>query len=201
MSLWAYITLGATSIFTEEAAPVVAGFAAHQGHLGAIRVALACALGSWWADIALYSLGRSHAASLMRRWPKLRRPMIRLLVAVRKRPWHAALIVRFAYGARLTLPITCGAARLPFWLYVVGSGISAFVWSFMFTALGWGFGETAVRLLGRIKRYEFRIGIGLLVVLIVIGVVLSRRARAANLKMGGVEEEVDPGRGGRTAIE
>lgn len=179
LGLWAYITLGATSIFTEEAAPVLAGFAAHQGHLGAIRVALSCALGSWWADIALYFLGRGRADSLMLRWPRLRRPMTRLLEAVRRRPWHASLIVRFAYGVRLTLPITCGAAHLPLWIYVIGSGISAFAWSFLFTAVGWGFGETAVRLLGRIKRYELRIGVGLLVALLIVAAILSRRARAA----------------------
>src|SRR5689334_24724513 len=64
--VWAYVTLGATSIFTEEAAPVVAGFAAHQGHLHAVRAAMACAIGSWAADIGLYLLGRWRALKVAR---------------------------------------------------------------------------------------------------------------------------------------
>ncbi|MDQ2766111.1 MAG: gamma-glutamyltransferase, partial [Gemmatimonadota bacterium] len=54
--LWVYVTLGATSIITEEAAPVLAGFAAHQHHLGVVQAVVACAIGSWAADIALYAL-------------------------------------------------------------------------------------------------------------------------------------------------
>src|SRR5581483_3068609 len=107
--VWAYVTLGATSIFTEEAAPVVAGFAAHQGHLHVIRAAMACAVGSWAADAMLYALGRWRAVRVARRWPKLLGPMERLLAIVRRHPWRASVAVRYAYGARLLLPITCGA--------------------------------------------------------------------------------------------
>jgi membrane protein DedA with SNARE-associated domain len=152
--LWAYVTLGATSIITEELAPVVAGFAAHQGHLGVVQAAAACAVGSWAADIALYALGRWRAVRVAARWPKLLGPMEKLLGAVRRHPWRASLAVRYAYGARLLLPITCGAAEIPLGRYLVGSGVSAWTWSALATALGWGFGKTAVAVLGRIRRHE-----------------------------------------------
>lgn len=183
--LWAYVTLGATSIITEEAAPVVGGFAAHQGHLHPGRAAMACALGSWAADIALYMLGRWRALRVAARWPRLQRPMERLLGAVQRHPWRASLAVRFAYGARLLLPITCGAARISFPGYVIGSGISSWVWSAFFTAVGWVFGQTAVIVIGHVRRHEDKIAIGIVLIVAFVVWIVTRRNESH------VPEEID----------
>ena len=183
--LWAYVTLGATSIVTEEVAPVVGGFAAHQGHLNVVHATMAVALGTWSADIVLYLLGRWRLHRLAHRWPSLRRPMARMFGAVRRHPWRASLAVRYAYGARLLLPLTCGAAHVPPGRYVVGSGISAWTWSALFTGLGWAFGQTAVVLIGHVRRHEDRIAIALGVVVLLVVLVIATRNR------GRVPEELD----------
>lgn len=183
--LWAYVTIGATSIVTEEVAPVVGGFAAHQGHLHAVHVVMAVAIGTWSADIVLYMLGRWRLHRLAHRWPSLRRPMARMFGAVRRHPWRASLAVRYAYGARLLLPLTCGAAHVPPGRYVAGSGISAWSWSALFTGLGWAFGESAVALIGHVKRHEERIAIALGVVVLLTVLLLALRNRAR------VPEELD----------
>lgn len=185
--LWAYVTLGATSIITEEAAPVVAGFAAHQHHLGVVQAAVACAVGSWAADIGLYFLGRWRAVRVVSRWPSMVRPMERLLGVVGRHPMRAACAVRFAYGARFLLPVTCGAARTPFAGYVIGSGVSAWSWSALFTALGWIFGETAVRVIGRVRRHEDAIALGLAVVIAIIVLFVQARNESR------VPEELEEG--------
>jgi len=173
--LWAYVTLGATSIITEEAAPVLAGFAAHQRHLGVAQAAAACAIGSWVADIALYALGRWRAAKLAARFPKLMRPMEKLLGAVRRHPWRASIAVRYAYGARIPLPIACGAAEIPVAQYLIGSGISCWSWGALFTAIGWIFGSTAVLVLGRIRKHEDVLAISLVVaVALIVGIIAFR---------------------------
>jgi len=189
--VWAYVTLGATSIFTEEAAPVVAGFAAHQGHLHVVRAAMACAVGSWAADIALYMLGRWRALKVAARWPRLQKPMSRLLGAVQRHPWRASLVVRFAYGARLLLPITCGAARTSFTGFIIGSGISAWVWSGLFTAVGWIFGQTAVVMIGHVRRHEDRFAVALVIIVAIVVWIVTRRNE------GHVPEEIDDPRFGR----
>jgi len=176
-ALWAYVTLGATSIITEEAAPVLAGFAAHQGHLGLIRGGLSVAIGTWVADIGLYALGRWGGDRVVQRWPGLASPVDKLLDAVRRRPWVASLAVRYAYGARLLLPFSCGAAAIPLWLYTVGSGISAFTWSALFTAVGWAFGETAKRVLGHIRRYEDVIALSLVIAVAILVIIVQLRNR------------------------
>lgn len=175
--LWVYVTLGATSIFTEEAAPVLAGFAAHQHHLGVVQAVVACAIGSWAADIALYALGRWRAVKLAARWPKLMKPMEKLLGSVRRHPWRASIAVRYAYGARIVLPIACGAAEIPFANYLIGSGISCWSWSASMTALGWAFGSTAVLVLGRIRRHEDVLAISLVAAIVLIVAVIALRNR------------------------
>jgi membrane protein DedA with SNARE-associated domain len=175
--LWVYVTLGATSIITEEAAPVLAGFAAHQRHLGVVQATVACSLGSWTADIALYALGRWRALKLVERWPKLIVPMERLLKSVRRHPWRASLAVRYAYGARIPLPIACGAAEIPVMNYLIGSGISCWSWATLFTAIGWIFGSTAVLLLGRVRRHEDELALSLVVIVLLIVAIIAFRNR------------------------
>ncbi len=189
--LWAYVTLGATSIFTEEAAPVVAGFAAHQGHLHVVRAAMACAVGSWAADVVLYMLGRWRALQVAARWPRFQKPMSRLSGAVQRHPWRASLVVRFAYGARLLLPITCGAARTSFTGFVIGSGVSAWAWSGLFTAVGWIFGQTAVVMIGHVRRHEDRFAVALVIIVAIVVWIVTRRNESH------VPEEIDDPRLGR----
>lgn len=184
--VWGYVSLGATSIIAEEAAPVLAGFAAHQGHLHAGRALLACAIGSWVADVALYAFGLTRAVAILSRWPKLAAPAERLLGAVRRHPWRASLGTRFAYGARLILPITCGAARVRPGVFLLGSCTSAVLWSALFTGMGWVFGKTAVELIGHIHRHEDLVAI-VLVVAVSIGVwiITKRNEKRVPQEIGG----------------
>lgn len=184
---WAYVTLGASGILTEEAAPIVGGFAAHEGHLGFKRVVLACAIGTWVAGIALYALGRWRGRWVRKRFRRVGRYMTRLLVIVRRRPWHSAFAVRFAFGARVVLPMACGAARLRLPVFLVGSAIAAVVWAVLFTAVGWLFGESAMLVIGHIRRYEDVIAALLVAGVALAFAVLLRRRRARD---GADREEI-----------
>jgi len=152
--LWAYLTLGATGIITEEATPLIGGLAAHNRHLRLEAVGMWVAGGTWLAGIGLYYFGRWRGDWARRRWPNVRRFMLRAFKIVRRHPWRSSLAVRWAYGLRLTLPIACGAARVPLAIYLIGSAVSCLTWSFIFTLLGWGFGRTALIVLGHVRRYE-----------------------------------------------
>jgi membrane protein DedA with SNARE-associated domain len=164
---WAYVTLGASGIITEEAAPIVGGFAAHEGHLGFIRVVLACAIGTWGAAVGLYALGRWRSKWVRKRFRRVGRYVTRLLVFVRRSPWRSAFAVRFAFGARVVLPIACGAARLRLPIFLVGSAIASVIWATAFAMVGWLFGDAALLVLGHIRRYE-----DIIAALLVFGVIL-----------------------------
>jgi membrane protein DedA with SNARE-associated domain len=187
--VWGYVSLGATSIVAEEAAPVLAGFAAHQGHLHAGHALVACAVGSWLADVALYGLGFTRAAARVSRWKWLASPTERLLRAVRRHPWRASMGTRFAYGARLILPITCGAARVRPGTYLAGSCASAFAWSALFTGMGWVFGQTAVQLIGHIHRHEDLIAVVLMIaVTIGVWIITKRNEKRVAEEIGGADD-------------
>ncbi|HVZ78411.1 MAG TPA: VTT domain-containing protein [Gemmatimonadaceae bacterium] len=173
--LWAYITLGVSGIFTEETSPLIGGLAAHNRHLQFTMVVLAVGLGTWLADILLYYLGRWRGRWVRRRWPRLRGVILRALRVVRRHPWRSSLAVRFAYGLRFTLPIACGAARVPIVLYAIGSGISAALWSLTFTFVGWGFGRTTKVLVGHPRRYELYVGAAVILLALLAFVVARRR--------------------------
>jgi len=153
----------------------VGGFAAHEGHLGFVRVVLACAIGVWAAGIGLYALGRWRGKWVRKRFRRVGRYVTRLLVFVRRRPWRSTFAVRFAFGARIVLPIACGAARLRIAVFLIGSAIASLVWAVLFATLGWLFGETALLILGHIRRYD-DVFAGLLVAsVVVVAVILIKR--------------------------
>ena len=166
--LWAYLTLGATGIITEEATPLIGGLAAHNRHLRLAAVGMWVAGGTWLAGIGLYYFGRWRGDWARRRWPHLRRFMLRAFKIVRRHPWRSSMAVRWAYGLRLTLPIACGAARLPLPIYLIGSALSCLTWAYVFTLLGWAFGRTTLIMLGHVRRYE-----NYLIAAIVIGLAIT----------------------------
>jgi len=166
--LWAYLTLGATGIITEEATPLIGGLAAHDHRLHFNLVALWVAGGTWLADLGLYYTGRWRGKWARRRWPRLRVFILRAFKIVRRHPWRSALAVRWAYGLRLTLPIACGAARVPIAIYLVGAAVSALTWSYFFTLLGWAFGRTTLLIVGHVRRYESFLIASIVLALVVV---------------------------------
>lgn len=185
---WAYVTLGASGIITEEAAPIVGGFAAHEGHLGFTRVILACAIGVWVAGIGLYALGRWRGKWVRKRFRGVGRYVTRLLVFVRRSPWRSAFAVRFAFGARIVLPIACGAARLRLTVFLLGSAIASLVWSALFVLVGWLFGETALLVIGHIRRYEDVIAALLVAGVVLVFAVVIRHRRPRSVTEFSAEE-------------
>ena len=173
--LWAYITLGITGIITEEATPLIGGLAAHDERLRLTLVMLWVGGGVWGADLGLYYVGRWRGHWARKRWPRLRSFMIRAFKIVRRHPWRSSIAVRWAYGLRLTLPIACGAARVPIALYAVGSAISCASWTVVFVLVGWGFGRTTLIVLGHVRRYENVLVVAILIALAVVFWVMRKR--------------------------
>ncbi len=181
--LWKYTALGASSIVFEEANPILGGIAARHGRAGMLGVVLAVALGTWVASIALYAVGRWRIDWVRRRWPHKQRLLDSALEVVRRRPWRASIAVRFAYGLRLPLPIACGAARLPFTLYVLASGISCWLWATAFAYLGLASGRKALAVLHFTRRLDVRLATVALLLAVVLIFVARRRRLAARARL------------------
>jgi membrane protein DedA with SNARE-associated domain len=173
--LWAYITLAATGIITEEATPLIGGLAANEGRLQLELVMLWIAGGTFVSDIGLYYVGRVRGTWARQHFPRLRTFLLRALRIVRRHPWRSSLAVRWVFGLRLALPIACGAARIPIWLYAIGAAISCITWSVAFTLVGWGFGAATLRLLGHVRRYEKYLVVAILLTILIVYRVMRRK--------------------------
>jgi membrane protein DedA with SNARE-associated domain len=64
--------------------------------------------------------------------------------------------------------MACGAARIPVWIYAIGSAISAITWAAIFSLLGWGFGRATLRVLGHVRRYEKFLVAAILIGLLIV---------------------------------
>lgn len=166
-----YVGLAVTVMVQEEAAPITGALAAHHGHGELGLVILACMAGTYVGDLVLYGLGRRTRGLIAR--PRFRRA----LAFIRRHPRAAPLAVRFAYGLRFTLPVTCGAAGVPFGSYALWVGVSAALWATVFGLVGWGAGELAVRLFHDAEHHEVPMIAFVLLVWLTVFVVLHLRGR------------------------
>ena len=176
---WAYATLGVSSILTEEFAPLVGGFAAEQGHLRFPAVVVACASGVFVLSAVLYFVGRWRAAWVRLKLRKSPPIVKKLLRAMRWSPWRSTILARVAFGGRIALPLACGAAHVPPWIFLTGTAVASVAWAALVAGLGWVFGEAAVLLVDEVRRFETPIA--LLLVALGGGVYwwLRRRQRLA----------------------
>jgi membrane protein DedA with SNARE-associated domain len=175
-SFWTYVVLGVSAIVTEELSPIFGGIAAHEGELQMARVILSITLGGWGATSLLYVLGRWKWEFIRRRFPRVRATGTVALRVVRRNQLTASLLVRFAFGLRIVLPMACGAAKVPLYIYLPLSLAGSALWTVVFTAVGYAAGEAAVRALGHLDRAGEIVG-AVLVFGAVLGFVRWQRTR------------------------
>lgn len=175
-SFWTYVILGGSAIVIEELAPIFGGIAAHEGELQIARVIFSITLGGWIATTLLYALGRWRWEFIRRRFPRVRATGTVALRVVRRNQLTASLLVRFAFGLRVVLPMACGAANVPIYIYLPLSLIGSALWTAAFTLIGYAAGEAAVRTLGHLDRAGEIIG-AVVVTAAVLGFVRWQRIR------------------------
>ena len=175
---WAYLTLGASGIVTEELAPILGGIAVHEGHLALWPVIAAVGVGTWLATLILYAVGRWRSRWVSRKWHVSGGKIRRMTALVRLHPRRASFLVRWAFGARIALPLACGVARVALPTYALVSLASSLLWSALFASLGWVFGESAMIALAHARRVGDWLFLGALIAGVAIaGIVWWRRGR------------------------
>lgn len=160
MDLWAlieshgYWVLALGCLLEGETLLVLAGFAAHEGHLSPAGVLAVATVMAMVGDQIYFWLGRWRGPQLLARYPKLAAQAGRVHALLER--WHAPLIVglRFAYGLRIAGPVLIGASPLPAWRFALYNGIGAVIWALLVGGIGWVFGAAAQALLGELRQYQ-----------------------------------------------
>lgn len=179
-----YLTLAASTPFVSELAPIMGGLAAHEDRLPINRVIVAVTAGGWVATALLYLSGRLKWEWLRRRSRTVRSTGTVALRIVRRNPWRASFLVRFLFGARILLPMACGAARVPLAVYLPMSFLGSLAWSAVFVFVGVAAGEAAEQVLGRIKDIESVLyGVGGVLLVVAANWWWRRRRRRAERRL------------------
>lgn len=179
-----YLALAASTPFVSELSPIVGGLAVHEDRLPMNRVIAAVTAGGWVATALLYLSGRLKWEWLRRRSRTVRSTGTVALRIVRRNPWRASFLVRFLFGARILLPMACGAARVPLVVYLPMSFLGSLTWSAVFVFIGMAAGEAAEQVLGRIKDIEsVMYGVGGVLLVVAANWWWRRRRRRAERRL------------------
>lgn len=160
---YGYLAVFLGGILEGETTFLLAGYAVSQGYLGALPTYMVAVAGGCTGDSAYYWVGRLNGPALIRRFPSLRRLRARAVLLLRRRGRATAFLTRFFYGLRIILPMSMGAARLRYPVFLAYEFLGSLTFAALYLTLGYLFGETLQEALGRIRPYEKVIVAGLLV--------------------------------------
>lgn len=161
------VALGA--VIEGETVVTVAGFAAHQGLLNPIWVAVCAILGAFAGDQLIFTLAhRFRDAGPIRRLSDSAagRGAIGFVAA---RPTAFILGFRFMVGFRTVGPVAIALAGIGHRRFACLNLLSAVVWGILWTALGYLAGSAVETLMGKLERFEHRALVGLAIILLVGG--------------------------------
>lgn len=163
---YGYAAVGIGAFLEGETVLILAAVSAHLGYLKLPLVVAVASLGAFIGDSAYFFVGRRYGPRLMQRFPALARAVPRVDRFVGR--WHAlaVILLRFTYGLRIAGPIVLGAGRMKTTVFVAANAAGALLWAILLSAIGYGFGQLATRLLGDVARLE-HIAIGVVIVVVV----------------------------------
>ena len=152
-----------------EAAVIVGGSLVAQGYWPWWAVWLVACVPATLGHQIYFALGRRFGEPLLTHLPVGWQPAIaRARMLVGANAGRVMLLMRFAYGVRLPLPILCGAAGIPPLRFLRYNVATALAWAGLFTWIGYAYSAAARLVLGRVAHYEAwallgAVGLGLMV--------------------------------------
>lgn len=158
---WAVLLGG---ILEGETTFILAGYAVSRGYMHPLPTFLIALAAGSLGDAAYYWLGRTQGPALIRAFPFLRRLRARAVLLLRRWGRATAFLTRFAYGLRIILPLSMGAARQRFPVFLLFNLLGSLAFATTYLTLGYLFGETAERVVGSLRGWEGWIVLGVAVV-------------------------------------
>jgi len=138
-----------------EAAVILGGALARQGYWPWWEVWLLASIPAGVGHQIYYLLGRRYGDAVITRFPaRLQPAFTRANELVRRHQTRVLVLMRFAYGVRLPLPILCGASGVApgkFLFYNVATALS---WALLFTLTGLLFGTATTAVFRHYTHYQ-----------------------------------------------
>ncbi len=151
---WGYVLVFLGALLEGETMLLLAGLAAHNGHLALPPIILLAVAGGFLGDLVFFFLGRRYGGRLLARFPSLRRSAARANELFMRH--HAPFILanRFLYGLRIAGPVAIGMSALPATRFALINLAGAVLWACVIVGAGYLFGQAVELLLGDARRVE-----------------------------------------------
>jgi membrane protein DedA with SNARE-associated domain len=151
---YGYAAVFVGGLLEGETVVVLAGYSVSRGYLDPLPTFVLAVAGAALGDLFYYWLGRRYGARLIRQWRFLRPLRARATLVLRRWGGATAFLTRFAYGLRIILPMSLGAARLRFAVFILYNWAAAICFSALYLTLGFLFGAAVQEWLDRVRPYE-----------------------------------------------
>ncbi|MEJ8838032.1 DedA family protein [Ramlibacter sp. AN1133] len=151
---YGYLAVLLGTLLEGESILLLAGFAAHQGHLSLELVLLIAFFGGAVGDQVFFWIGRRWGGLLLARSPMVRERTARVGALLKR--WDAALVfgIRFLYGLRIAGPVAMGALGVNAGRFTLFNALGAAVWAVVIGGGGYLLGHSLEVFLGDLQRYE-----------------------------------------------
>lgn len=157
------IALGA--VIEGETVVTLGGFAAHQGFLNPISVAVCAMAGAFAGDQLIFSVAHRYRDARVVRGLVDSVPGRAAIGLVAARPTWFVLGFRFMVGLRTVGPVAIALAGVGHRRFAALNGLSAVVWGTLWTAVGYMAGGAVESVLGKLERFEHRAAVAMAIVL------------------------------------
>jgi membrane protein DedA with SNARE-associated domain len=179
IAAWGYPVVFAGTVLEGETVLLLAGFAAHRGHL-ALGTVIGCAVaGSVLGDQIAFLAGRRWGAALVNTHPRMRNMVAQALPRLERNATWFVLVNRFLYGLRVAGPFAVGMTAMPWHRFLALNVAGATVWAALIAVLGYALGEGVQRALGHLRLAEEVLFGAVLIAAVAVALVRHWRASRA----------------------
>ncbi len=193
VSTYGYLAVFVGTFLEGETILAIGGFFASRGYLNFGWVVTFAFLGTFSADQLAFHVGRIQGAKILAARPRWRAKLERPLAILHRHRLLFILGFRYVYGIRIVTPFAIGLSGVRPLFFLLLDLPGAAVWATAVASLGYLFGYSVERLLGRAAHYEILGAAGIaLLGLAIWGVVRWRRARGSHEAGGAQTDGEDP---------
>jgi membrane protein DedA with SNARE-associated domain len=182
---YGYAAVAVGCFFEGETVLVLAAVAAHLGMLSIVGVVAMAAVGGFLGDCLWFALGRRYGSRIVTRFPWLAQRIVRARATIDRHGSWIVLLMRFAIGVRIAIPVALGSAGMPAARYLMLNALGVAIWATVFGTVGFVFGAAVTAFVERAKRdVEIALGLAFAAMFVYFIVMLIRRRRAARPPAG-----------------
>jgi len=174
---YGYLAVLAGSLLEGETILILAGFAAHQGHLSLPWVIAVAFFGGTMGDQIFFFVGWRYGDALLRRMPRMAPNAERVNRLLMRHHVWLIIGVRFMYGVRIVGPMVIGMSDVSARRFLIFNLIGAAIWAVAITGAGYMFGHTLKWLLADLARYEVICLVAIVALAALVAVAHRWRAR------------------------